>query len=39
MNDRERHKKGMKVRKEVLGKAYVEHAEAKKNKLTRLFRI
>jgi len=24
MNDRERHKKGMKVRKQVLGKAYVE---------------
>lgn len=31
MNDRERHKKGMKVRKEVLGKAHVERAEARKN--------
>ena len=37
MNDRERHKKGMKVRKEVLGKAYVEHAEAKKNKFNASF--
>jgi 4-carboxymuconolactone decarboxylase len=32
MNDAERHKKGMKVRKQVLGKAHVERAEARKNK-------
>src|ERR1700739_859695 len=32
MNDRERQKKGMKVRKEVLGTAHVDRAEAKKNK-------
>ena len=31
MNERERHKKGMKVRKQVLGKAHVERAEARKN--------
>jgi len=31
MNERERHKKGMKVRKEVLGKAHVERAEGRKN--------
>jgi 4-carboxymuconolactone decarboxylase len=37
MNDRERHKKGMKVRKQVLGKAYVERAEAGKNKFNAPF--
>ncbi len=37
MNDRERHKKGMKVRKEVLGKAHVERAEARKNEFTSAF--
>jgi 4-carboxymuconolactone decarboxylase len=37
MNDRERRKKGMKVRKEVLGKAHVERAEAKKNKFNAPF--
>jgi len=31
MNDRERHKKGMKVRREVLGKAHVDRAEARKS--------
>lgn len=31
MSDRQRHKKGMKVRKEVLGKAHVDRAEARKN--------
>jgi 4-carboxymuconolactone decarboxylase len=31
MNDAGRHKKGMKVRKQVLGKAHVERAEARKN--------
>jgi len=37
MNDRERHKKGMKVRKEVLGKAHVERAEARKNPFNEPF--
>jgi 4-carboxymuconolactone decarboxylase len=37
MNDRERRKKGMKVRKEVLGKAHVDRAEAKKNKFNAPF--
>jgi len=31
MNERERHKKGMKVRRQVLGNAHVERAEARKN--------
>jgi len=31
MNERERHKKGMKVRKQVLGKAHVDRAEARTN--------
>jgi 4-carboxymuconolactone decarboxylase len=31
MNDADRHKKGMKVRKQVLGKDHVERAEARKN--------
>ena len=31
MNERERHKKGMKVRPQVLGKAHVERAAARKN--------
>jgi 4-carboxymuconolactone decarboxylase len=37
MNDRERHKKGMKVRTQVLGKAHVERAEARKNKFNAPF--
>ena len=37
MNDREQHKKGMKVRKQVLGKAHVERAEARKNKFNAPF--
>jgi 4-carboxymuconolactone decarboxylase len=37
MNDRERHKKGTKVRKQVLGKAHVERAEARKNKFNAPF--
>jgi 4-carboxymuconolactone decarboxylase len=37
MNDRERHNKGMKVRKQVLGKAHVEHAEAGKSKFNAPF--
>ncbi len=37
MNDRERHKNGMKVRKEVLGKAHVERAEARKNEFNSAF--
>jgi 4-carboxymuconolactone decarboxylase len=37
MNDRERHKKGMKVRKEVLGKAHVERAETRKNAFNAAF--
>ena len=31
MNDANRHKKGMKLRKQVLGRAHVERAEARKN--------
>jgi 4-carboxymuconolactone decarboxylase len=31
MNDAGRHKKGMKVRKQVLGKAHVERAKARRN--------
>jgi len=31
MNERERHRKGMKVRKEVLGKEHVERAAQRKN--------
>ena len=37
MNDRERHKKGMKVRKQVLGRAHVERAESRKNKFNAPF--
>ncbi len=37
MNDRERHKKGMKVRKQVLGKAHVERAEAGTNNFNAPF--
>src|SRR5690242_4240771 len=37
MNDRERHKKGMQVRKQVLGKAHVDRAEAGKTKFTAAF--
>jgi 4-carboxymuconolactone decarboxylase len=37
MNDRERHSKGRKVRKQVLGKAHVERAEARKNKFNQPF--
>jgi 4-carboxymuconolactone decarboxylase len=37
MNERERHSKGMKVRKQVLGKAHVERAEARKNKFNAPF--
>jgi 4-carboxymuconolactone decarboxylase len=37
MNDSERHKKGMKVRKQVLGKAHVERAEDGKNKFNAPF--
>jgi 4-carboxymuconolactone decarboxylase len=37
MNERERHKKGMKVRKQVLGKAHVERAEARKNSFNEPF--
>ena len=37
MTDRERHKKGMKVRKQVLGKAHVERSEARKNKFNAPF--
>jgi 4-carboxymuconolactone decarboxylase len=37
MNDRERHNKGMKVRKQVLGKAHVERAESRKNKFNAPF--
>jgi len=37
MNERERHKKGMKVRKQVLGKAHVERAEARKNAFNEVF--
>jgi len=37
MNERERHSKGMKVRKQVLGKTPVERAEARKNKFNAPF--
>jgi 4-carboxymuconolactone decarboxylase len=37
MNERERHRKGMKVRKEVLGAAHVQRAEARKNAFTDEF--
>jgi len=37
MNERQRHKQGMKVRKEVLGKAHVERAEARKNEFNGVF--
>ncbi|HUL32860.1 MAG TPA: 4-carboxymuconolactone decarboxylase [Candidatus Eisenbacteria bacterium] len=37
MNERERHKQGMKVRKAVLGKAHVARAEATKTALTKDF--
>jgi len=37
MNELERHSKGMKVRKQVLGKAHVERAEARKNKFNAPF--
>jgi 4-carboxymuconolactone decarboxylase len=37
MNERERHAKGMKVRKQVLGKPHVERAEAKKSKFNAPF--
>ena len=37
MNDRERHKQGMKVRKQVLGKAHVNRAEAGKTKFNAPF--
>ena len=37
MNERERHSKGMKVRKQVLGKAHVERAEARTNKFNAPF--
>ena len=37
MNERERHKKGMKARKAVLGKAHVERAEARKNAFNEEF--
>ena len=37
MNERERHKKGMKVRREILGKAHVERAEARKNPFNEAF--
>jgi len=37
MNERERHKKGMKVRKAVLGKAHVARAEARKSSFNEPF--
>ena len=37
MNERERHKKGMKVRKQVLGMSHVERAEARKNEFNAPF--
>jgi 4-carboxymuconolactone decarboxylase len=37
MNDRDRHKKGMRVRKQVLGKAHVKRAEAQKNEFNAAF--
>jgi 4-carboxymuconolactone decarboxylase len=37
MNDRERHEAGMKVRREVLGDAWVDRAQAQTNDLNREF--
>src|SRR5258708_12966363 len=37
MNERERHSKGMKARKKVLGKAHGERAVARKNKFNAPF--
>jgi len=37
MNEREQHSKGMKARKQVLGKAHVERAEARKNRFNAPF--
>jgi 4-carboxymuconolactone decarboxylase len=37
MNERERHRKGMKVRKEVLGAAHVERTESRKSKFNEEF--
>jgi 4-carboxymuconolactone decarboxylase len=37
MEERQRHKKGMKVRRAVLGDAHVDRTEAKKNKFNTLF--
>lgn len=37
MNDASRYKKGMKVRKQALGKAYVERAEARMNEFNAPF--
>jgi 4-carboxymuconolactone decarboxylase len=37
MDDRKRHKKGMKVRRAVLGNAHVARAEANKNSFTEPF--
>ena len=37
MNERERHKKGMKIRKAVLGKAHVARAEARKSSFNEPF--
>ena len=37
MNERERHNKGMRVRKQVLGKAHVERAETRKNSFNEPF--
>ena len=37
MNERQRRSKGMKVRKQVLGKAHVERAEARKNNFNAPF--
>ena len=37
MNDEQRHEQGMRVRREVLGDAHVDRAEAKKSELTADF--
>jgi 4-carboxymuconolactone decarboxylase len=37
MDERDRHDAGMKVRREVLGNAHVDRAQAKKNELTAEF--
>jgi 4-carboxymuconolactone decarboxylase len=37
MDERKRHKQGMKVRRAVLGKAHVDHAETEKNSFTSDF--